>query len=208
MAGDGQPRMWIRGEDLIQHRLAPHILIQWRLTQQRLPQQVLLREPRLDRIPREAVVDVRAVAPAVARVAADALAEQLLHERDERAVPRQRQLREGDVGRLQTAREGRRVVRLRERDLLQRDARGPEVGGDLRLRDPGGVEVRVGPDDGAVAVLLGPVAVPGGRAVVRLGSVVVALAVAAHEQHFVVHVAPAVAVQRVDVVLEALPLRG
>ena len=65
---------------------------------------------------------------------------------------------EGDVRGRETAREGGGVVRLWRGDFLLGDLRGPEGVRDLRLLDAGRGEVRVGPDYGAVAVFLGPVA--------------------------------------------------
>ena len=65
----------------------------------------------------------------------------------------------------------------------------------------------VGPGRGRVAVLLRPVAVPAGGAVVALCGVVVAFAVAAHVEDFVLGVGRGGGVEGGDLVGEALPLR-
>ena len=64
----------------------------------------------------------------------------------------------------------------------------------------------VGPGHGRVAVLLRPVAVPAGGAVVALRGVVVAFAVAAHVEDFVLGIGRGGGVEGGDLVGEALPL--
>ena len=64
----------------------------------------------------------------------------------------------------------------------------------------------VGPGDGAVAVQLGVIAVPGGRAVVGLRVVVVAVAMPAHVEELVRGAGRGVAVELGELMLEALPL--
>ena len=66
--------------------------------------------------------------------------------------------------------------------------------------------MRVGPGDGVVAVQLGVIAVPGGRAVVGLRVVVVAVAVAAQVEELVRGGRRGVAVESGELVMEALPL--
>lgn len=62
---------------------------------------------------------------------------------------------------------------------------GPEGVGFEGLSNAVGSEIGVLPAVGTVASLLAPVAVPGGCAVVGLGCVVVAFAVAANEEEFI-----------------------
>ena len=64
----------------------------------------------------------------------------------------------------------------------------------------------VGPDDGAVAIQLGVIAVPGRRAVVGLGVIVVAIAVSAHIEELVLGAMRSTAVELGNLMLEALPL--
>ena len=69
-----------------------------------------------------------------------------------------------------------------------------------------GGEISVLPAVCAIADLLTPVAVPGGSAVVGLGCVVVAFAVAADEKEFVGSVGGGIAVKVLQEGVEALPL--
>ena len=137
---------------------------------------------------------------------ADALAEELLDEGAKRLVRGQRHAREGGVGRLQAASEGGDVEAVWGADFLRGDLVAPEGLGGLRLRDARGGQVRVGPESRAIAIEERPVAVPGGGAVEGLSGVVIAVAVAAHEEEFIGDVGGASALQAVDFVREELPL--
>ena len=64
----------------------------------------------------------------------------------------------------------------------------------------------IGPCDGAVAVLLGVIAVPCGRAVVGLRIIVVAVTVSAHVKQLVFDATRSLAIELGYLVLEALPL--
>ena len=143
------------------------------------PQLIIWRKSRLDPVTGEKSADIRLVATPIARVSADALAEILLYLRYERVSSRQIEAGERVIGRLETSRQGTGVEGLRRRDFLICNLGRPEVIDCERLRDSERRKVRVGPGDGAVAVQLGVIAVPGGRAVVGLRVVVVAVAVPA-----------------------------
>ena len=64
----------------------------------------------------------------------------------------------------------------------------------------------VGPDDGAVPVQLGIVAIPRGRAVVSLRIIMVAVAVPAHVEQLVLGAMRSITVELGNLMLKALPL--
>ena len=101
MARDGNIGTAVAQEDVVQHLLAPDVLVGVRLAVVRLPDRVVLREPILKRIRGEAVVDVRLVAAPITSMPADRLAEVFLHFRHEGVERRQREAREGQVRRRQ-----------------------------------------------------------------------------------------------------------
>jgi hypothetical protein len=91
------------------------------------------------------------------------------------------------------------------------------------LQNTVGINMSVSPNNGSVAVFLGPVAlphmsviwqvklsgkthVPCRRSIVGLSSIVITFSMAAHVQDLVVDVAATFGVQRINVVLELLPL--
>lgn len=150
--------MVIYAEDLVQDLLAAGVLGVGRFGRDTVPELVVLGEAGLDLPGGEERVDVGFRATVVAGVDADAFPEQFFDGWDERVVRRQLQARERQVGRLQTPGQRRCVVRLRVRDLLDRDLMGPEVVGDQGLGNAVVVEVGVIPGVGGVAVDFGPVA--------------------------------------------------
>ena len=139
-------------------------------------------------------------------MSADAFAEILLDLGHERVSDRQIEATERVIRRLQAPRQGTGVVALRRGDPLIPNLRRPKPVDRHSLADPQRRQVGVGPGDSAVPVPLGVIAVPGGRAVVRLGVVVVAVAVSAQVEQLVLGATRSLAVELGDLVLEALPL--
>ena len=101
MARDGNVGTAVAQEDVVQHLLAPDVLVGVRLAVQRLPERVVLREPILKRVRWEAVVDVRLIAASITGMTADRLAEVFLDFRHEGMERRQCETREGQVRRGQ-----------------------------------------------------------------------------------------------------------
>ncbi len=101
MASDGNIRAIITTKYLIKHRFAPDIFINLHFSLQWLPQQVILRESRLNLVSRESIMDVSLGATSVTSVAADTFTEELLHSGDEGLTGWQIQTKEGDVGGFQ-----------------------------------------------------------------------------------------------------------
>lgn len=101
MASDGDIRAIVTSKHLIKHRFAPDILINLHFSLQWLPQQVILRESRLNLISRESIMDVSLGATSVTSVAADTFTEELLHSGNEGLTGWQVQAKEGDVGGFQ-----------------------------------------------------------------------------------------------------------
>ena len=97
-------------EHIIQHFLAPNILIRWRLPVQRLPKLIVLRKALLNLVAGKVFLDVGFVAPTIARVSTDPLAKQFLYCGDEWVCFGQIQAAKGDVGGRETACQGRGVV--------------------------------------------------------------------------------------------------
>ena len=110
-------------------------------------------------------MDIRLIASTITSVSANALSKQLFYRGDEGVCFGQIEAAKGDVRGRETARQGGGVVRLRSWGLLLGNLGGPEGVCDLGLGDAVGRQVRVGPGDGAVAILFRPVALSRGRPV-------------------------------------------
>lgn len=108
--GDGDPSVIVVGEDIVEDGFRAGVLGSGRLGDDAGPELVLLGEAGLDVEVREQLLDVSLAVAAVASVSRDALAEELLHSRDEWVVVRELQVRECDVGSAQAASQRRGVV--------------------------------------------------------------------------------------------------
>lgn len=158
MAGDRDIRGVITSKHIIQHLLAPNVLISRHLTHQWLPEEVLLAETGLDQVRWEAFMDEGAIAAAITGVSANAFAEELFDRRNERVAAGQIKTCEGDVGCLETAVKWRGVVALWSGNLLHCDFRCPEGVRLLSLGNPCWVDVCICPGRCGVAITLRPVA--------------------------------------------------
>lgn len=224
VASDADPGGVVAGEDVVKHVLAAGQLVLGGLALDAGPQLVALGEALLEAEPGAEGADVRLVGAVVARVDADALAERLLDDGQE-AV----RAREGQVGKRlargdDAAGQRRRVVRLKVGHAVLLEARLKVGVGLVGLLQAGVGQERIFPVRGAVAGLLGPVAlrsvnsldaeiadrkethVPGRSAVVGLGGVVPALTVTTHDEHLILGVLGRLSVKLVDILLEAFPL--
>jgi hypothetical protein len=123
-----------------------------------LPQLVILGEPSLDLVSWEAVVDISLASATIASVATNTFPEALLYGRDERVMAREIEAREGDICSHKAAGERGGVVRLWSCNLLILYLGLPEVVGDLSLEVATWCNLWISPDDGAIAVFEGPVA--------------------------------------------------
>lgn len=103
MASDRDIRRVITPEDLIKRLFTPDILICWHLALQRFPQLISLGEALFNHVLRPRSRDLTASAAAITSVAADSLAEELFHCRDEGSSVRQCQGRERQIRGLETA---------------------------------------------------------------------------------------------------------
>ena len=133
-------------------------------------------------------MDIRLTAPPITRVPTNPLPEQLLHRRHKRMRFGETQPAECDVGSRQTTGQRTCVVALWRGNLLLRNFLLPERVDRLRLLDPRGCQMGIGPNHRSIAVLLRPVAVPRWGSVISLRSVMIAFAMAAHVQDFVVDI--------------------
>ena len=102
--------MIVVGEDIVEDGFRASVLGFGRLGDDAGPELIVLGEANFDIEVREQVLDVRLAVAAVASVSRDALAEELLHSRDEWVVVRELQVRECDVGSAQAASQRRGVV--------------------------------------------------------------------------------------------------
>lgn len=143
---------------LVQHDFTPVVLRRGRLRRDPVPDLVRLAERAIKPVTGEPLRDGAGVAPPVARVRADCLAEKLLHRRRERVLRGQGQRRVGQVCGLQAARQWGYVVVLRRLELLRGELGHPEGVCGLGLRCSGVVEGGVAPGCCAVAGKFGPVA--------------------------------------------------
>lgn len=207
MARDGDVGAAVGEKDVVEDLLRANVLVGVGLAVQGLPQRVVLGEAGLKGVGGEGRVDVGLGTAAVARVAADGLAEELFDLRHKGVEGRQVEAGEGEVGGREAAGERRGVVALGRGDLLLGHLLLPERVDGERLLHAERRQARVRPRRRRVAVLFRPEAVPPGRAVVRLGCVMVPLAVPAHVQHLVLSVGWRRDVERRDLRREALPLR-
>jgi hypothetical protein len=103
VAGDGNIRAVIVRKHLIQCSLASNVLINRHFSQQRLPQQVILREACFNIVGWEGIVDVCLGPTAITGMATDSLAEKLFYCGDEWLPRRKIEAEECDVGGLQAA---------------------------------------------------------------------------------------------------------
>lgn len=104
-------------------------------------------------------MDVRAVAPPIACVDADAFAEVFFDQRLKRgASAGKTEAGEGDVGGLQRAGERTDVVAIRRVDMLLVQLGLPEIMGFLGLSNALGGQMCICPSGGAIAIQLRPVA--------------------------------------------------
>lgn len=207
VAGQRDEGVVVRGKDVVEQRLEAGDLVAARLARVRVPEGVVFRKAGLERPRRVLGVDPRLGAAAVARVQAEAFAEQLLDDRGEGAGFGERQVAEGVVGRREAACQWRDVVRLWSGDASRSERVGPEAVGDESLLDARWCQMGVGPGDGAVAIQQRPVAVPCGRSVVALSYVVKALSMPSHDEHFVLLIGRGIGIEAGHIVCEALPLR-
>lgn len=194
-------------QDLIKHILGPHILRSRALRGDTIEQLVVLGEAVLDLEAGIRLLDPRLVAAMVASMQTHALAEILFHGWDERFARWKLDIAERDLSSLQASRHWTCVELLGRGDLLLGDARLP-VGirflgrGNTHWRKMSIVPVRSG-----VAIEQRPVAVPGGRSVESLGSIVVTFSVPGQEQELVGSTLLRFGVQPFDLFGERLPLR-
>lgn len=106
-------------EDRIERGFGPDVLCGRRLTCHAGPQLVVLCETALDGPVREQGMDVGAVAPPIACVDADAFAEEFFDQRLKRGTTAGKsETREGDIGRLEGAREGTDEIAVWRVDML------------------------------------------------------------------------------------------
>jgi len=84
VARNGDVSATIRRKHIIKNFSGPDILIRGNLTEKRFPEQILLRESLLNRVPRKILVDIRSVTAAIASMPTDALPQQLFDLRDKR----------------------------------------------------------------------------------------------------------------------------
>ena len=197
-------------EDVVQQLRQPRRVRRAALAEVREPERVFLCEARLDGVCRVVFLNVGPRRPLVARVDPHAFPQQLLHHGLVRPVGAEVQARPGHVGRFQRAVQRRDVEGLRRWHLLRAHLRRPEVVHGLGLGDAHARQVCVEPRRAAVrrAGQGTPVAVPRLLAVVGLGDVVDALAVAGEEEQAVRGRGRRGIVQCGEVVCETLPCRG
>lgn len=207
VAGDAEPGGVVVGENVVEDLFAAHGLSGRGLGVGAVPELVELGEAVLDGVGREQGGNVRAAAAPVARVDADPLAEQLLDRRYKGVLGRQVQAAKGQVRRGCAPVHGARVVGAWRGHLLVCELRPPKVVGLGGLGNSGFGQVGICPRHGAVAVLFRPVTVPGWCSIVGLGGIVVALAMPGKVDYLVLSLGVGLLVQRVNIVLETLPLR-
>ncbi len=142
-------------KQVLEEPLHPDGVLRQRLPHIRPPKPILLGKPSLELKAGVILAYPRRRAPAVARVDAEPLAHEFLDDWCE--GPREREVGEGELARLEAAGKRARVVARREGELQGRGRVCPEgVHGDgLGLAARG--EVRVSPGNFSVAVELGPV---------------------------------------------------
>jgi hypothetical protein len=145
-------------EDFVKSFLRAEVRVNVSLCMECLPQLVILGEPSLDLVSWEAVVDISLASATIASVATNTFPEALLYGRDERVMAREIEAREGDICSHKAAGERGGVVRLWSCNLLILYLGLPEVVGDLSLEVATWCNLWISPDDGAIAVFEGPVA--------------------------------------------------
>lgn len=181
-------RIPIMREHIIQHSSTPHILSTIRLSRRCIPQGILLRKALLERPPGIILSNPRLVIPPITSMHANSLSKKLLDSGYEQMAPRQVKPIKRHLCSMQTSSQRRHVVALRRGDLLLADFGSPEIMRYLRLCHSGVSQLCVRPHYRAIAVQLGPVAVPRRSPVEGFGDVVRAFAVAAEDQELVLHV--------------------
>lgn len=160
VAGDADPGVVVVGENIIEDNgVASHLASRsLALADAAAPQLVLLGEALLKGKLRGNGGNVGFVGAAVAGVDGDALAEQLLDDGSKGPGGREGEVGEGALGGLDATGEGRRVVGLEVGHAVLLEARPEEGVGLGSLGVALGGQLGVGPDGGAVAVELSPVA--------------------------------------------------
>ncbi len=106
MAGDRDICTVITAENFVKHRFTPDVLVDLHLALESLPQEIVFREPRLNLVAGECIMDVSLGATSVASVTANTFTEKLLDCRDERMTTWKIETGERDISSLQAARQG------------------------------------------------------------------------------------------------------
>ena len=206
MRGNGDVRAIIIADDIVKHSLGPRILVCARLREKLSPVWVFLGKPLLELKAGEVLLDVRLAMTAIASMRTDTLSQKLLDDRHKGVLARKRHTLKVKLSSVETAVQRTRIESLGRRYLFVLDEMFPEGIYDFGLLDTGFCKLRISPRDGAVAVQLGPVAVPRRGAKVGLSGVMEAFTVAAHEEEGVAFIARCLLVQGGEVVGETLPL--
>lgn len=223
VAANADPDGIVTCEDIIENFLASRQLVFICLTLLPSPKLILVRETLLELDLLSESLDEALASTVIACSDADALAEKLLHHRDERLILGEFEALESLHGGLDAAGQRRRVVRVEVWHALVLKA-GLVVGVCLvslgftcgceesilpcscsvaRLKTPVALQLSVR----VLRVLTGATYVPGGCTVKGLSGVMPALTMTSHDKNLVAClVAAGIAVQVLDVLLEALPL--
>lgn len=193
-------------EDVIKHSLGAGVLAGLRLRLQRGPIRVFFGKALFKLKCREVLVDIGLVVATVASVRTDAFTKQLLNHRDNRLLVGEVDALKSQPCSIEAAVQRACVEGLGQSDPLVFDQMLPKGVYDTSLLLAGCSKLCICPCGSSIAVEFGPVAVPGRSAKVRLGRIVDALAVAAHEEKAVALIALAFPIQHGHVVSKTLPL--
>jgi hypothetical protein len=206
VARNGENNTVVRRKYLVQNGLGTQILGGGCFSCDAVPELVIFRKAWLDLEGWIRVLNISFVAAMIASVDADAFSQIFLDGGGEWLLPWEIQARESKLSGCKTPGQGADVVRIRRGDFLHRDLMGPEVVGNLRLVHAVGGQMRIHPAGGRIAVQFGPVAVPGGSAIVGFSGIVPALAVATQEKKLILDILAAFLVQAKDLTSKLLPL--
>lgn len=206
MTREAEPGRTVVRENVVQHLLRSEILGGVGLLRDAIPELIVLGKPGLEVPRREHVVDVGLVAAVVARVFRDALSEFLLDGGQEGILGRQRETAECVICRLEASAQWGDVVALRQRYLLRLDVRQPKRIRLESLLDTRFRQMCVRPGHRSVTFQESPIAVPGWRTKVRLGSVVIPFSVTTHEEYLVLDILGRIVIEGRDECGKPLPL--